>query len=454
MAVFSETCGRTLQREGIPAYYAFSTARAMLLRKKPFAVNILTTADLSQLARLFPELQFRKGYSEHAFIQSDEYEVRFFSGDFAADRPIAIPGLTDENREFLMGSLKWEPFRTNAFFYSLDERKFLDPLDGYGLLKSGDIQTVQEPAHALRQFPNLAVLALRARAETGFELAPALLSVLENGAALPSLHESQVPGNQSDIPRERGRFSQGGVPHNGNGTGEHVFMHALKTLAAESSFGEKPSDTGVGAAMQGEAHRSVYSNPNPETVAAFIGALTARNAYDNMVLLDRWGILRELLPEVDRLKQVEQDKDHHPEGNAFWHTLSCLRYVKKPNPNLMIAIMLHDTGKAVTRSNEPEQPFPNHSKASRAIAEKVLDRFGLGGADREEILFMIEHHMILNRIASLQGPRRYRILSSPYFPNLLQLFRADIESGFHRVSSYHNASRVYRAFKRELKSRA
>ncbi len=378
MPVFSEQCGHRLVEEGFSAYYAFATARDMLLRRKPRAVNILTGADLTQLSRVFPELQFRRGRSEHAYLPGEVGAVRFYSGDFAADRPVSIPGLADGNHELLSRALRWEPFLVNSFFYGIGEKVYYDPLDSYPTLKMKTIRTRQDTARALEEHPNLALLTARAHVETGFHIADEL--------------------------KER---------------------------------------------LDGCRNTRIYREPDGETVAAFMGVLASREAYRGMVLLDRWGVLDALVPEVTRLKLVEQDKDHHPEGDAFLHTLHCLQYVKKPSPNLMLALLLHDTGKAVARSGEVASPFPNHAEESRKIAAQVLRRFQVNGEDREEVLFLVANHMILNRISSLQGSQRRGILSSPWFPDLLQLFRADIESGFHRAAGYHHAARVYRAFLKE-----
>jgi tRNA nucleotidyltransferase/poly(A) polymerase len=378
MPVFSEHCGRRLVEHGFSAYYAFSTARDMLLRRSPRSVNVLTDADLAQLSRLFPELQFRQGRSEHAYLYAGGRAVRFYSSDCTADRPVSIPGIADGNHELLRRALRAEPFLTNSFFYDIAESIFHDPLDSYPLLKKGTIRTRRPPARALEEHPNLAVLAARAHTDTGFAIDQALAGMLDR------------------------RGNTGG-----------------------------------------------YRAPDGDTVAAFRGMLASRDAYRGMVLLDRWGVLDALLPEVSRLKLVEQDKDHHPEGDAFLHTLHCLQHVKKPSPNLMLALLLHDTGKAVSRSGRISRPFPNHAVESRKIAAQVLDRFQVNGSDREEILFLVQNHMILNRVSSLRGSQRRELLSSPYFPNLLQLFRADIESGFHRAAGYHHAAREYRAFLKE-----
>ena len=47
----------------------------------------------------------------------------------------------------------------------------------------------------------------------------------------------------------------------------------------------------------------------------------ARRAFE---LLDETGLLRQVLPEITRMKGVEQPPQYHPEGDVFVHTLLLL----------------------------------------------------------------------------------------------------------------------------------
>jgi [protein-PII] uridylyltransferase len=52
---------------------------------------------------------------------------------------------------------------------------------------------------------------------------------------------------------------------------------------------------------------------------------------------------------------------------------------------LYLAMLLHETGKAAT--------VPNHIPAGMATAKRCLERLELAAADRETVLFLIEHHL-------------------------------------------------------------
>lgn len=377
MACASEHVGQYLVSNGFWACYASETARDMLLRRPPCAIHVLTGADLFQLAKLFPNIVFRKNRREHAYLVWDEAPVCFYTCDYPDHSSVYIPGYGEPEKVAMRRALSGELFRVHGFFYDIHKEVFYDPLDAYHELRRGLIRTIEPPQKAFNKIPTLALDTARVFTQTGFDIDEDLLGCL----------------SQKEVSDFYGSVSDG--------------------IASD-----------------------------------FLDILVSRRAGRALTLLHEWGVLDRLLPEVTGLRRVVQDKDHHPEGNAFWHTFQCLNCVKKPNKNLMMAILLHDTGKAVTMSGRSVLRFPKHSSASRLIAERVLRRFHFLEEDRREVLFLVENHMMLTSVDRLPDSRLKQIFSSPYFPNLLELFRADLESGYHGAGSYYHAARAYRIYKR------
>jgi tRNA nucleotidyltransferase/poly(A) polymerase len=197
-----------------------------------------------------------------------------------------------------------------------------------------------------------------------------------------------------------------------------------------------------------------YDQVNECVAEDFIDILVSGNAYKALTYLEEWGVIDTLLPEVATLKYVFQDKDHHPEGNGFWHTIECLKFVKRPKKALMMAVLLHDTGKALTQyGKEKDRSFPEHSIASKSIAKNVLKRFYFSDEEIKEVLFLVSNHMMLNSVDRLPENRLRTLFTSPYFPDLLEIYRADLESGYHNVESYYHAARVYKEFLRKERLR-
>jgi tRNA nucleotidyltransferase/poly(A) polymerase len=225
---------------------------------------------------------------------------------------------------------------------------------------------------------------------------------------------------------------------------------ALKTakLLSETGF---VIDERLRSFLKEQRDTTVYRHSIEGMVADFVDTVNSKYAEAALSLLDEWGVLKPLLPELVRLKEVYHDKDHHPEGNAFTHTLRCLACVKEPNKNLMMAILLHDIGKATTMNNGNGFRFPNHAHESMKIADRVLRRLYFNEKDREEVLYLIRNHMMINGIEKRPESFQNKFFSSPYFPNLLELYRADVESTYTHVNNYYQVARLYRKMMRKMK---
>ena len=59
--------------------------------------------------------------------------------------------------------------------------------------------------------------------------------------------------------------------------------------------------------------------------------------------------LEQLLPEISAMKGVAQPPEFHPEGDVWTHTCLMLDDLPAPrDPDLALAVLLHDVGKPVT----------------------------------------------------------------------------------------------------------
>ncbi len=373
---------KKLNSEGFWSFYAYETARNMLLGKPSKSINILTNADVLELTRLFPEIEFRTGRTESGFISQNGLEVRFYIIDYPFDKIVHIPGFTDREKLVLRSEAEKVLFRVNAFFYELERDIFIDPLDSYYLLRKGLIKTTKKPKEAIEKYPALALKTLKIYAETGFDI------------------DSHL----------------------------ELFLKSRPSL-------------------------ETYEQMDPEKIEDFISICSSDLVYECFKLMDKWGILERILPEVSSLKMIHQDKDYHPEGDVFNHTLRCLKHLKKPDKNIVMAALLHDTGKAVTRERGTSNiPFPNHSRASKSIARRVLKRLMFSDEDTEIVLYLVENHMLPGSIERFPEHKRRIIFNSPHFPSLLELYRADILSGYHDEKKYYRVAALYRDHLARVKS--
>jgi len=165
----------------------------------------------------------------------------------------------------------------------------------------------------------------------------------------------------------------------------------------------------------------------------------ARTGFDLMI---QTGILKEVLPEIDRLKGVEQPPQFHPEGDVWQHTLKMLELLPKDgetDKNLCLGwgTLLHDVGKAVTRSeDEKGVHFYGHVKKGEEIADDIMQRLKFSNAQRETVLNLIRQHMVFMNVQKMRPGRLKRFLRMPDFDLHMELHRLDCISSHGMQDNY------------------
>jgi poly(A) polymerase len=159
--------------------------------------------------------------------------------------------------------------------------------------------------------------------------------------------------------------------------------------------------------------------------------LTRGGARRGMEILAETGLLAEILPEVYALRGVEQPPQYHPEGDVWEHTLRMLDLLpswkgQENDDRLAWAVLMHDVGKALTRSeNETGIHFYGHVREGEKIAEKLMRRLKFSRRDMETILALIHCHMLFIHVQEMRPNRLKRFLRMPDFDLHLELHRLD-----------------------------
>jgi len=171
---------------------------------------------------------------------------------------------------------------------------------------------------------------------------------------------------------------------------------------------------------------------------------TGSNPYGSLVLMDRYNILTEIFPHMKPSKSFHQDKDYHPEGNVFEHTLECFKYLKKPSLRLSLALLLHDVGKPETAEFVGKNlRFPGHSRAGAIIATKALSRLGYDREFVEDVSFLIKYHLLAHEFRKTNEEGRNKIMAHKMFPELLKLYKADVQSCYGDLKDYRKILSLY-----------
>jgi len=174
--------------------------------------------------------------------------------------------------------------------------------------------------------------------------------------------------------------------------------------------------------------------------------LTEGAARRGFELLDETGLLPELLPEIARMKGVEQPPQFHPEGDVCVHTLIMLDQLPHPcSPTLAWGVLLHDVGKPPT-FKPPSGPndrirFDEHAEVGTRMTEEICRRFRFSNDDSEQIAALVANHMRFKDVADMKPATLKRFLRLNRFDEHLELHRLDCSSSHGNLENYNHVRR-------------
>jgi poly(A) polymerase len=133
--------------------------------------------------------------------------------------------------------------------------------------------------------------------------------------------------------------------------------------------------------------------------------LTEGNARRGFELLDRTGLLQEILPEVSAMKGVEQPPEFHPEGDVWTHTLIMLEGLPKDaSPTLAMGVLLHDVGKPPTFRVADRIRFDGHVEAGEELTRAIMGRLRFSNDDTCQVEALVGNHMKFKDAPRMKTP--------------------------------------------------
>jgi poly(A) polymerase len=161
----------------------------------------------------------------------------------------------------------------------------------------------------------------------------------------------------------------------------------------------------------------------------------ARRAFE---LLDKTGLLREVLPEIEAMKGVEQPPEFHPEGDVYVHTLLLLEKLPQPCPvTLAWGALLHDVGKPPTFRRAPDRiRFDDHVDVGVKMAEAICRRLRFSNDETKQILALVDNHMRFGDVERMKESTFKKFIRLPHFDQHLELHRLDCESSHRSLRLY------------------
>src|SRR5437899_12295291 len=155
--------------------------------------------------------------------------------------------------------------------------------------------------------------------------------------------------------------------------------------------------------------------------------LTEGAARRGFELLAETGLLPAVLPEVARMRGVEQSPDYHPEGDVFRHTLLAIEQLRAgAAETLALGLLLHDVGKPVTAARRTERiPLYGHSDVGADLAVAICQRLRRSRTTWERVDYLVRNHLRLVDAPEMRLSTLKRLLRHEGFEELLALARMD-----------------------------
>jgi poly(A) polymerase len=158
--------------------------------------------------------------------------------------------------------------------------------------------------------------------------------------------------------------------------------------------------------------------------------LTEGAARRGFELLDETGLLEILLPEVARMKGVQQPPEYHPEGDVWIHTRMLLEnLLAGSSSTLAWGALLHDVGKPPTFTPASKTGdrirFNEHAEIGARMAEEICKRFRFSNEDTEQIVELVASHMRFKDVQQMKASTLKRFIRSRKFEEKLELHRLD-----------------------------
>jgi putative nucleotidyltransferase with HDIG domain len=174
--------------------------------------------------------------------------------------------------------------------------------------------------------------------------------------------------------------------------------------------------------------------------------LTEGGARYGFELLDKSGLLVEILPEVAAMKGVEQPPQYHPEGDVWVHTLLLLDGLRHPTITLALGALLHDVGKPNTFRVADRIRFDGHVDEGVRLAHVILTRLRFPNEVMAQVEALVANHMRFKDLGKMRESTLKRFLRLPEFSEHLELHRLDCMASNRNLEAYELAKQKLSEF--------
>jgi tRNA nucleotidyltransferase (CCA-adding enzyme) len=151
--------------------------------------------------------------------------------------------------------------------------------------------------------------------------------------------------------------------------------------------------------------------PGERILMELMKALRTEHPSMFLLWLDALRCLEVVLPEITALKGRVQPEQHHPEGDAFVHTLLVVDRARQLGADdaTMFAALVHDLGKAITDDDNLPHHY-NHEALGVHLVQNLCDRLNAPLLFKQTGVATAREHLNVHRFDKLKPVTRVRLL--------------------------------------------
>lgn len=381
---------RTLRRRGHQAYLVGGCVRDLLLGREPADYDVATDATPDQVMRIFPQTYAVGAQFGVVLVPVNTSEGHDISR--AVSGPKKTKALAPEGK----GSIEVATFRNDGLYS-----------DGR---HPDQVSYTTKPEEDVRR--------------RDFTINGLLLDPLDGDRVLDFV------GGRDDL--EAGIIRTIGDPRQRFREDKLRMLRAAR-FAARFGYSIDPATM---AAIQSLA-REIAQVSRERVRDEILKMLTEGRARRAFELLDESRLLAEVLPEIAKMKGVQQPPQFHPEGDVWVHTLLLLEKLPEGvSPTLALGALLHDVGKPPTFRIADRIRFDNHAEIGARMAQEICQRLRLSNDDTEQVVSLVDNHMRFAEVERMRESTLKRFLRLPKFDEQLELHRIDCESSHRDLGLY------------------
>lgn len=172
-----------------------------------------------------------------------------------------------------------------------------------------------------------------------------------------------------------------------------------------------------------------------------IKIINTENAMAGMEMLNEFGLLKHIMPEIEEGISVGQNKHHI--YTVWEHNLRALDWAAKNDykTEVRIASLLHDVGKPrAKRGDGPDSTFYNHEVIGAKMATQILERSKFSKKVIDKVVTLVRYHLFYYNVEEVSESSVRRLVKNvgpENMDDLLEVRMADRKgSGVPKAEPY------------------